>query len=59
MQGHSVDLSADHTQDVTLDIELSQDNVSALGMSVAPLGCSPEKQHLLDVFQPPKVYQPR
>lgn len=58
MQGHSVDLLPDHTQDVTLDIDLSQDNISALGMSVAPLGYSPEKHHLLDCFQPPKVYQP-
>lgn len=55
-QGHLVDLFGEHTQAMSLDIELSQGNISVLGMSVAPLGCSPEKQHnnYLISFSPSK-----
>lgn len=45
VQGLFMDLFGDHMQAVNLDTELSQGNISVIGMNVAPLGCSPEKQH--------------
>lgn len=52
VQGHLVELFGAHTQAVGLDIELSQGNISVLGMTVAPLGCSQKSSIHLMSFSP-------